>query len=367
MILYTITFIISLVFAYLHDISVEERNQKVGIKDKMRSIYLLLSFLPLVALSAVRYDTGYDYFYSYVPSLNEVRNGGTSHYDYLFNQYLKIFSLFESNQWFFAVTAILMMLLLYYAFLSNDDHLLGPVAIFIASYHYLRSYCFVAQYFAMSIFMVAFVLLLKGRKFTSILLILLACLLHNSLFVVLPFILLVLFSNSALNVVTSVIAPTVSVLLSGLVRSVLSSFITHTRFSDYFSGQYDVGYADKTLTYINLLILIIYFIIVIYNSNVLVTSNVCTVFLLAQSFALTFSVLQSSIPVGYRLVWPFMLIQCISIPYMFSQVFDRQLTTMAIAVVVILFYIWMIKVPIANGASQVLPYHFFFAPQYSIY
>lgn len=367
MIFYTLIFCVVIFFAYMYDNFVDGKQEQARIGGPRQWAYLFLSLSLLAALSAVRYDTGYDYFYSYVPSLNEVRNGGVSHYDYLFNQYLKIFSLFESNQWFFAVTSILTVSLFYYAFLRSDNHLFAPVAIFIASYHYLRSFCFVAQYLAMSVFMVAFVLLIKGRRLVPILLIVLACLLHNSLLVVLPFFIFILLSNSILNISISIIVPAVSVLLSGLVRDLLLKYISHTRFSDYFSGQYDIGYSDKSLTYINLLILILYIIITVIISTKNIISNTCTIFLLAQSFAFSFSVLQSSIPVGYRLVWPFMLVQCISIPYMLSQVFEKQFTRMIITFVVIFFYVWMIKVPIASGASQVLPYHFFFAPEFSIY
>lgn len=371
--LYLTVFLVSVLFALLADacrrgVDVSRAQGPLAASRRylstlrgMRAACVALSAAALVALSALRYDTGIDYMYSYVPSLETVRAGDASHYDPVFNFVVSIFARFENNQWFFVGTSIYIISMVYIAFLMDSQYIAIPVALFFASFHYLRTFSFVAQYVAMATLLVAFMLLLKRRYGWALALAALGVLLHKSMVVVLPFFLCV-FLNPAVSFAASVGLPLFALAGAGIVRRVVELVSAGTRFDYYISGEFDVGYRDPSLIAINLAVFVLYAAVCLAIGPEGRRDRRTAMYLLAQSCALSFSLLQSVIPVGYRFVWFFMLVQCVSIPHMLRQVCAGSLYYAANGVITAAFYAWMVLVPVRGNASQVLPYTFVFDP-----
>ena len=324
----------------------------------LRRVFIALSALALILLAGLRYDTGIDYMYSYVPSLEETRVGYTPHYDALFNFIIWIFAQFESNQWFFFAMAVYTVAMMYYAICKQSRFISLPVTLYIVSFHYLRSFCFVAQYVSIVTFLVGTVFLLQGRYIKAFALVALSCFLHLSGIVVIPFCLLFFLPNRAMAVV-SMILPCCAYMGQSVVRVFAERFSMNTRFDYYITGQYDTAYSDTRLTMINLAVFLIFVAIYLLGTNGVRQDKKANWYLLAQSFALAFCFLQAVLPVGYRFVWYFMIVQCVSIPYMLRFVLRGTVYYLAVSLIIVCFAAWMVVYQV-HGSSEVLPYTFVF-------
>ncbi len=377
MILYGIVFTVALFFAFCADLCQREvvgairagASAKGECHNKLaeaapakgvRNVFIALSALTLILLSALRYDTGYDYLYSYVPSLEETRVGYTPHYDPLFNLILKVFATFDSNQWFFAAMAAYTVGMIYYALYKQSEYVMIPIALYIASFTYLRAFCFVAQYVSIATFFVGSVFLLRRKYFKAFAFLVLCCLLHLSGLVVVPLFLLFFLSNKAI-VIVSLILPVFALVGQSAVRVFAERFSATTRFDYYISSHYDSSYSDARLTLINLAMFLLFLLIWFMAKQAIASDKRAHWYLLVQSFALAFSLMQSVFPVGYRFVWYFMIVQCVSIPYMLKYVMHGSLYYFCITLIVLCFAAWMVLYQI-NGSSEVLPYHPVFDP-----
>ena len=373
--LYFITFAVAIGFAFCSDlcqrqIAVAKRElaghdlwnavtaAKIG-----KNVFLLCSAAVLILLSGLRYDTGVDYYYSYVPSLETVRAGSASHYDPLFNFIIACFARLQDNQWFFAAMALYTVGMIYFGICRRSEYISIPVALYLVSFNYLRSFCFVAQYVALATFSVGFTALLKKKWIPAAILIVLAVLLHQSAIIVVPF-LLMYFMRTRWMMVVSILLPVFALLGQGAVRVIFVMFGSGTRFDYYFGSEYDMGYVDNTLILINFAVfamfLFVYYMTQAYREH----DRNLSFYMLAQSFALSFSLLQSVIPLGYRFVWFFMFLQCLSIPLFLKRMFSGAEYYVMNLVIIVLFLAWMIMYPL-QGTSNVLPYHPIFDPMSS--
>ncbi|MEE0653515.1 MAG: EpsG family protein [Bifidobacterium criceti] len=339
------------------ELQTSQRLDLIGARV-LRKVFIVLSALALILLSGLRYDTGIDYMFSYVPSLEETRVGYTPHYDALFNFIIWIFAQFESNQWFFFAMAAYTVTMMYYAICKQSRFIALPVALYIVTFNYLRSFCFVAQYVSIVTFLVGTVFLLQGRYVKTFVLVALSCLLHLSGIVVIPLCLLLFLPNRAMAVV-SVLLPFCAYIGQPAVRALAERFSMNTRFDYYITSRYDTAYADTRLTLINLAVFVTFVAIYLLGTNGVRQDKKANWYLLAQSFTLAFCFLQATLPVGYRFVWYFMIIQCVSIPYMLRFVLHGTAYYLAVGLVIVCFAVWMVVYQM-HGSSEILPYTFVF-------
>jgi hypothetical protein len=301
-----------------------------------------------------------------VPSLEAVRSGGTSHYDPLFNQLLALFAHLPNNQWFFFGTAFFTVGIVYFSVTLVFDYATIPIALFLFSFHYLRSFCFVAQYTAMAVTLLGFVLLIRNQRFKALILLCIGILLHQSAFILIP-LYLIYFMPSFLVFVASASLPVVMFVLKGPIALVVKKLSTKTRFSGYLGSDFDVAYTDHSLILANLIFFVLFMVIWAVKYKTTSNSKTLRLFCAAQSIALALSVTQGIVPVGYRFVWYYMFFQILSIPFVL-KLFTKRNLYILFSILIILFYtVWMIKYPIANGASQILPYHPIFDTSLSFY
>lgn len=377
MILYGIVFIVALFFAFCADLCQRETVVPIsavtstnGWRHDMlaqtatakgaRNAFIVLSALSLILLSGLRYDTGYDYLYSYVPSLDATRAGYESHYDPLFNFIITVFAQFDSNQWFFASMAVYTVGMTYYALCKQSKYVMVPIALYIASFTYLRAFCFVAQYVSIATFFVGSVFLLQRKYVKALVFLILGCMLHLSGLVVVPLFLLFLISNRTMLIV-SILLPVFSLVGQSTIRILAERFSVNTRFDYYISSHYDSAYSDPRLTLINLAIFLLFILIWCMAKQTIASDKRAHWYLLAQSFALAFSFVQPVFPVGYRFVWYFMIVQCVSIPYLLKYIMQGSIYYCCIALIILCFTVWMVLFQIP-GPSEVIPYHPVFAP-----
>ncbi len=260
----------------------------------------------------------------------------------------------------FAAMALYTVAMIYYGICRRTQYIAIPIALYLVSFNYLRSFCFVAQYVAIATFFVGFAALLKKKWIPAAILIVLAVLLHQSAIIVIPFVLMY-FLKTKWMMAVSILLPIFALLGPGVVRVIFVMFGSSTRFDYYFGSEYDMGYADNTLILINLAIfamfLFVYYMTQAYREH----DRNLSFYLLAQSLTLSFSLLQSVIPLGYRFVWFFMFLQCLSIPLFLKRMFSGAEYYIMNLIIILLFLVWMIMYPL-QGSSNVLPYHPIFDP-----
>ncbi len=106
--IYIIAFLISFSFCWLY-IKTNKRQRFI------KFFLYFLSTLPLIVLSAIRYNVGTDYYNTYVVSFYEIKDGGeVLGYDALFALFNKILVfVFDNPQWVFVTTSIIIGYLIF--------------------------------------------------------------------------------------------------------------------------------------------------------------------------------------------------------------------------------------------------------------
>ncbi|MCL2356396.1 MAG: EpsG family protein [Defluviitaleaceae bacterium] len=131
-------------------------------------IFLIISFVVLGVMSAIRYDVGYDYSYIYAPGYYEILNDPTgaslqfTRWEPGFQILLRVMMIFSQNfQTIFAVTSFLTIFLIMLFFWLYSPNPLISVFLFITLSHFYCSMNFIRQTLAVAIAVFAFPLLKK--------------------------------------------------------------------------------------------------------------------------------------------------------------------------------------------------------------
>lgn len=369
MVVYVSTFLVSSICAFLSDCFALSKRRLRTRKSLGRGIlsifFFILAGLSLAVVRGVRYNVGYDYSFSYLPSFLQVLDGGESHYEPLFNLLLKIITAFTSDyRVYFFIDSLLFIALVWIAISLFCSSFFLPVVIFVGGYDYFRSFCYMAQYLAMSVCLLAVVALMKRKILLSVVCILAAANIHLSaaLFLIVP--LIYLFSKKISSFKSLLFLVVIIEICILPLKVIIPNLYKYTRFSYYNGTSYDNGDIQIALILINVGILIFlmctgYF---CYDKD----PNVIAFAILLQSLAVAFSLLQGDAPLVFRLVWYFMFPYIFFVPrfvetlysskLMLNKVFAILATCIfIIAVIYITFYDY-----IPGNLDYILPYRTIF-------
>ncbi|MCI1210900.1 EpsG family protein [Bifidobacterium tibiigranuli] len=339
------------------------RITRNGITDNSRIISITLRVFAAISLSLLmgfRYGIGTDYFYSYVPSFDLVHGGGVSHYEPLFNAFIKVVAMLTDDyRWFFFIEAFIFIAVIFTAIGILYDYFTFPIALLLFGYHFLRAFCFMAQYLAMAFTLLAIALYIKKRYILSSAVLAIAVLNHLSSLVLLIIPLSDLLFHFKLPKLSRYLIsafPILALALSGSVVSILNKLYLGTRFSYYESSWFNNDYLDKTLIIINALFWILGIVLLIIQ-NPEIENTPLDIFLVLQSIGLSLSLLQGSLPLLYRIIWFFMFPQVILLLKLLdSEKGNRLFILILKIVIIILFAIWMVMRPMKNNTDMVVPY-----------
>lgn len=240
MIVYIVMIIISCFFCYKALECKEEKNKK---------IFQILSSLPFIIISAIRYNVGTDYLLRYKPGFETILRGKeVFNYELGFSLLNKLCLLFtEHYQSIFIVTSILINAFIFYAIYKKSDKPLLSILVYFVGAYYFESMNGVRQFLAMAILMIAFLYSEKGKLLPIILCGIMAYYIHNIsliLFAAILFLTLLVKQKKEIMIFSYwyiIIAFFVILFFQEPILNCLYFVMKFTRFKSYINGKYDYG------------------------------------------------------------------------------------------------------------------------------
>lgn len=195
MIIYLLTILYTYFASYLYT-KVTVRRNIIGsnenlIKRKRSFLLYIISILPAIVVSGIRYGIGVDYIKVYDRSYHLIANGSYDNqiiqFEWGFKQLCRILSLFfkESSGMFFVTSAII-ILLFFKAFKINSKSYLMSILIFFFGGVYFDSFNGIRQYIAIGIFLIAIKYVEEGKFWKYTILIAFATFFHTSCIILIP-------------------------------------------------------------------------------------------------------------------------------------------------------------------------------------
>lgn len=268
-----------------------------------KKLFLVLSFLPLFILSALRYGIGYDYLKIYVPMFNFISNGVKVSWDIGAIWICKIINIFSNDYvYFFVITSFLILLFTYKGILKLSSYPALCLLLFVLSGEYISSFNIIRQYIALSIFIYSLNFILEKKMLKYIACILVASLFHNSAIVLIPIYFLCQLKTSMMKQIAIIIICGLALpFISDLVYSILPYF----KYSSYLNtdyNAYDPSYVSLILSILSYSVMLLF-----YKKNK--SDKKYKLFLNINLLYILFAILSFKLIASYRLLVYFRFVQ----------------------------------------------------------
>lgn len=316
MYVYIIMLLLSLFFIML----AEKSNS-----NKIKNILTILSAIPFILVSALRYDVGTDYFYRYVPDYNSIVNGGNvDNLEIGFKLLINLCILITKDyQILFIVTSIITITLFMYTIQKQSKNKALSITIFLLGGFFFQSLNILRQYMAIAIVFFSYRYLLKNKYPIFIVSVVLAFFIHNASIVCL--IMLLLKDREILNFKTILIVALIIFIFGTPLINLFKSIAQNTRFNVYIDSLYDRGDMRKLTILSNLIIYIFMYLqyIVKRKNNTVIKEDIF--YINMQGATLIFIMLSSKFYLFFRIAYYFMIYQIFSIPYFIKTIDTEKL------------------------------------------
>lgn len=358
--IYIVIFILSYLLCLLYT--------KVNPKQKYtRSSVYILATIPSIILSAIRYDVGTDFYKTYVVGFYVIKGGGEVYgYDALFALFNKILLFFTDNsQWVFVWTSIIIGFFIFKSIKKMSVNAPLSFALYFISGLYFMSLNQVKQFLAMSILLYSLSFYIKEDWFWFICLLLIAFFIHNIILVILIPILL-LYIREKWDFLMPRRVFFMLVLFIVFINVFYNFFIHVMSFTRFFERYMDSDYyMNANFSYAYMLFNLPAFVLfaVLYNKNK--HDNEFVLFYIFKFVALMFVVLSSKIAIAPRIADTLLIVDIISIPYLFQKLKEYKgryrkfkiAITSSIEIIYCAYFVWSFFV---KNNHNVFPYQTIF-------
>ena len=152
-----------------------------------KRILIIISFLLLFLVSALRVNVGTDYL-SYKEWFDNTHGPSLEYANFLFNNLIFLIKIFTNNsQVFFAVTSFIILSLVYYTNVKNNKEYDMSLYLFVTLGFYFSTFNGIRQWISIALFMLAYNYSIKKDYKKYFLLIIIASLFHVSALLLIPF------------------------------------------------------------------------------------------------------------------------------------------------------------------------------------
>ena len=157
MIIYILMLVTSLIFVYLY---------KKASKKSYKCLCFLLSVLPFILVSGIRYDVGTDYLFRYAPDyLNIVNNQNIANMEIGFKTIMYLCTLISKDYvLLFIVTSIIINIFVFYTIFKESKNIYLSVILYFVGMHFFMSLNLVRQFVAMSILLIGYKGIIDNKK-----------------------------------------------------------------------------------------------------------------------------------------------------------------------------------------------------------
>lgn len=319
-----------------------------------RAVSIFFSALPLMLISALRYDVGYDYLPTYVGYFELVEKGmvnSQNRLEWLWHLINQVFAVMNADSmWIFAVAALLFFMSVYSEIFRASPYPALSVFLLTGMGYLFVSFNAVRQMVGCGILLYS-VRYIEERKFWKFLLcIVIAGGFHNSCYV---FIVTYWLSKIKIRPMLAFIMTAAVVLLMGPVSRLLHFIISQTNYQIYIASIFDTGETAYVFLAINLVLLV--FASVLYRDE-----PRYRIYYYFQILALWITIYSGQVVLILRMMWAFGLPSIILIPLSVEKLEDKKERYIVIAVLVLLYFLYTLYTVGVQNSNSVLPYQTIF-------
>lgn len=333
---------------------------KIKIEDnvfKLNGIAILVSFLSLWIISGLRYDVGQDYFFTYVPIFNSVKNTGT--YPNVEKGYILLnkITLFFTKDYvgIFLITSFIFCFFIYLAIYQQSKKPWLSIFIFITSTLYFISMNLVRQSITIAIFFYSIKYIVDRNFKKYLFFILIASSIHQTALIFIPVYFIVNFKISfkrflILYVGLEVLVP--------LFKGVIYNFISTTKYAYYIGSIYDNSETTIVAPLISLVIVLIGYYYLNKDTNI--QDRYYRVYLNIQILATLISTALGVFPLSLRIFVDFEYIQLLFIPSIVSREKNKFYKTSLLIGIILCYSFYCYYTIGILGGSKNIPYRTIF-------
>lgn len=342
---------LSMLFAYIAT-HISYTNQLRSMEIKMlKKLFIFLSFLPLTAIMAFRYDVGTD-FKSYESiflhgAIKRMEKGYVA-----LNEFLKMFT--HNPQIVFIISAIIICTGYFFLFYKESINPAYSILLFVISKDYFMSLNGMRQYIATAIILFA-VPSMRKKKWKSVLIALLIAFLFHRTSII--FLLLYILYHFEIPPVIAVSTAIATLFASSTLLHFMERILRYWGYYNaYFVNESDYYNNMRGINYTFALVYISFFILLSYKYSAVKTSDSLKLMYSAVTVELLLIGLSPAMPTNFHWVM-FHLNSIIAAytPQLIKSVQNRFIKYAANTVIIVA-YSAMTIVAITNGNQDVLPY-----------
>lgn len=260
MIIYLVGDILSIFFSYLY---MKED------KSKKKVLYFILSLLPFLIISCIRYDVGTDYTYRYYTDYNRLKAGQIPDYEILFFKFMNFIA--QSHmpyQTIFIATSFCIIIPIYVYIFKYCENPTNSITIFFFCGYFFESLNILRQYICCAILLFAFEEFIKGKNLRFILMVIICCLIHKASIIVLP--IFYICNIKKINIKNMCYILFISYFIILLFKPLIYNLIAYTPYKTYLTGKNNYWiYGDFQVVQSCLNIIISVFMMYFYKRNML--------------------------------------------------------------------------------------------------
>lgn len=357
---------VSMLFALLYQINSNKIDnylskdspyiKKREVDRSLCKIVAVLSAIPFLLVTCLRYRVGTDYMY-YAESVRRVQDGKKSYFSNpIYNLMEKVASFSTEYVAIFCVTGVVLITCYWFVIYKRSSFPLYSIFLFIGTNTFFVSLNGVRQGVAMAFLFVAIHFAIKRDLRAYILFVLLAFLTHRGVAFFFPVYWLI---NLELKPKRAWLVMFISIVLGVLGSGLLFLIIRMAGYGRYISSMYDTGEFELYITLINFVIFCVFCFYERVASNTEYKREFQAYFWL-QLLATASIILSIAIPLAKRICWTFSIGQILSIPLL-SKFESSKIGKLVLNCGVVLGFSLSIYFGIVvNGAHKVIPYCWWF-------
>lgn len=342
MLIYFAALLCSLYFAYFSK----------HLRKKKKTLFCILSALPLMILSAIRYDVGTDYFYTYAPGFRQI----AYHYETQGTQFEPGYRLLnviitwftKDYAWLFVVTSVLFGSFTYYHIYKRSDHALLSIFLYVGMSVFFVSMNAVRQMLALSVALFALPYLQKKQFAPFAIIIGLSSLIHISMLILIPIYFLMVIEWDRKKMIILAAVGCVGIYIGHKMLGYLFSLSVFQRYQKYLEDDV-VGGAITTAVCIVLFGLAL---LSRRSSNVAKATTVLGIWMGVASFF---------IPLVARFLFVVNYLEMLFLPNIIRNIENKKLRFVITTGCVVCFTIYVVYTIGVKGGQEVLPYRTIFS------
>ncbi len=319
-----------------------------------RAVAVFFSALPLILISALRYDVGYDYLPTYVGYFDLVKNemvNSQNRLEWLWHLINKALALLNADyMWLFAVAALLFFTSVYSEIFRASPYPALSVFLLTGMGYLFVSFNAVRQMIGCGILLYAVRYIEERKLWKFLLCVVVAGGFHNSCYV---FCITYWLSRIRIKPLTSFTMTAVMVILMEPLSRLIHYIISRTGYQLYIDSIFDTGETAYVFLAINLMLLV--FASVLYRDE-----PRYRIYYLFQNLALWITIYSGQVVLILRMMWAFGLPSIILIPLSIEKLADKKERSIVMAILVLMYFLYTMYTVGIQNSNNVLPYQTIF-------